>query len=396
MRAIVLAGGRGSRLRGLTDSRSKVMLPLAGRPILEWTLRELNSAGISEAIIVHNYAGERILSYFGTGSKFGMKLSYAKQDMDLGTLGSFLTGFPMVKHDERVLIVNGDNLVRSESITRLLSCEGNALLVAEHESPQNYGVVHLSGDKVTSVVEKPEEYTSRLISTGVWLVSTSIIDEMESDLESGITGLSVTMNRLIDSGMNVQAVRTEDWFDVDYPWDLLSLNQRLLELSDMTISPNAIVHEGVTLTGNVHVGSGSVIHPGTVIEGPVYIGEDCEIGPTAVITGSTSITSGCRIGPFCRIRSSLLMEDVQIDSNSYLHYSVIGPGTHINCHVQVDVSAVELTVRGSKHNVRRLGLVTGESCVLEHGVICSPGTLIDSKTNISRRISISGEHRAED
>ena len=396
MRAIVLAGGRGSRLRGLTDSRSKVMLPLAGRPILEWTLRELNSAGISEAIIVHNYAGERILSYFGTGSKFGMKLSYAKQDMDLGTLGSFLTGFPMVKHDERVLIVNGDNLVRSESITRLLSCEGNALLVAEHESPQNYGVVHLSGDKVTSVVEKPEEYTSRLISTGVWLVSTSIIDEMESDLESGITGLSVTMNRLINSGMNVQAVRTEDWFDVDYPWDLLSLNQRLLELSDMTISPNAIVHEGVTLTGNVHVGSGSVIHPGTVIEGPVYIGEDCEIGPTAVITGSTSITSGCRIGPFCRIRSSLLMEDVQIDSNSYLHYSVIGPGTHINCHVQVDVSAVELTVRGSKHNVRRLGLVTGESCVLEHGVICSPGTLIDSKTNISRRISISGEHRAED
>ena len=396
MRAIVLAGGRGSRLRGLTDSRSKVMLPLAGIPILEWTLRELNSAGISEAIIVHNYAGERILSYFGTGSKFGMKLSYAKQDMDLGTLGSFLTGFPMVKHDERVLIVNGDNLVRSESITRLLSCEGNALLVAEHESPQNYGVVHLSGDKVTSVVEKPEEYTSRLISTGVWLVSTSIIDEMESDLESGITGLSVTMNRLINSGMNVQAVRTEDWFDVDYPWDLLSLNQRLLELSDMTISPNAIVHEGVTLTGNVHVGSGSVIHPGTVIEGPVYIGEDCEIGPTAVITGSTSITSGCRIGPFCRIRSSLLMEDVQIDSNSYLHYSVIGPGTHINCHVQVDVSAVELTVRGSKHNVRRLGLVTGESCVLEHGVICSPGTLIDSKTNISRRISISGEHRAED
>ena len=396
MRAIVLAGGRGSRLRGLTDSRSKVMLPLAGKPILEWTLRELNSAGISEAIIVHNYAGERILSYFGTGSKFGMKLSYAKQDVDLGTLGSFLTGFPMIKHDERILIVNGDNLVRSESITRLLSCEGNALLVAEHQSPQNYGVVHLSGDKVTSVVEKPEEYTSRLISTGVWLVSTSIIDEMESDLESGITGLSVTMNRLINSGMNVQAVRTQDWFDVDYPWDLLSLNQRLLELSDVTISPNAIIHEGVTLTGNVHIGSGSVIHPGTVIEGPVYIGEDCEIGPTAVITGSTSITSGCRIGPFCRIRSSLLMEDVQIDSNSYLHYSVIGPGTHINCHVQVDVSAVELNVRGSKHNVRRLGLVTGESCVLEHGVICSPGTLIDSKTHISRRIRISGEHRAED
>ncbi len=396
MRAVVLAGGRGSRLRGLTDSRSKVMLPLAGRPILEWTLHELKIAGINEAVIVHNYAGERILSHFGTGSKFGMKLSYAKQDVDLGTLGSLLTGLPMVKHDERILIVNGDNLVRSESIQRLLSCEGNALLIAEHNSPENYGVVHLSGDRVTSVVEKPEEYTSRLVSTGVWLVSTGIISDMESDLESGITGLSVTMNRLINSGMHVQAVRTEDWYDVDHPWDLLSLNRRLLEISDIHISPDAIVHEGATLSGKVHVGSGSVIHPGTIIEGPVYIGEDCEIGPTAVITGSTSITSGCRIGPFCRIRSSLLMEDVQVDSNSYLHYSVIGPGTHINCHVQVDVSAVDLTVRGRKHNVRRLGLVTGESCVIEHGVICSPGTLIESKSHISRRTRINGEHQAED
>ena len=123
MRAVVLAGGRGSRLRGLTDSRSKVMLPLAGRPILEWTLQELKTAGINEAVIVHNYAGERILSHFGTGSKFGLKLSYAKQDVDLGTLGSFLTGLPLVKNDERVLIVNGDNLVRSESIKSLLSCD---------------------------------------------------------------------------------------------------------------------------------------------------------------------------------------------------------------------------------------------------------------------------------
>ena len=88
MKAIVLAAGRGSRLGGLTDSRCKVMLPVAGKPIIEWVLMELSEAGVKEAIIVHGYAGSRVLSYLGSGRSLGMKLSFVKQKSPHGTLGA--------------------------------------------------------------------------------------------------------------------------------------------------------------------------------------------------------------------------------------------------------------------------------------------------------------------
>lgn len=396
MKAIILAGGRGERLGGLTDSRSKVMLPLAGKPMLEWLLYELEKTSVSEVTIVHYYASERILTYFGSGRKFRMKINFVKQRTDRGTVGSLMTGLSRINYndEEQILILNGDNMVDSLSITSLIDLKHNGLIVSEHPNAHNYGVVEFKGINVKSITEKPDEnqIKSRMVSTGVWSINKGVIDNIKLDFEEGQTELSTSISKQIKSGLILKSVRTENWHDVDHPWDLNKLNRYLLKRIDRDLSSEAEIHESSTIDGDVFIGKGTIIHPGCVIQGPVYISENCEIGPMAVITGSTSISSNCRIGPFSRIRSSLIMSDVQIDSNCSIHHSIIGPATSLKSNVEIDASSVKKVVRNTNYIIRRLGLVTGEACMLEQGVICAPGTMLGSQVYVSRRTKLDGEY----
>jgi glucose-1-phosphate thymidylyltransferase len=397
MRAIILAGGRGSRLGGLTDSRSKVMLPLAGKPMLDWLLHELEETNVEEAIIVHYYAGERILTHFGSGRNFKIKLKFIKQHSDRGTVGSLMRGLSLLDNDnedDRILILNGDNMVDSKSLKSLLDLEGNGLIVSEHNNPHHYGVVEFKGTNVKSITEKPDinQIRSRMVSTGVWLLNKEVINDIQLEFEEGETELSTSISKQIKKGLNIETVRTNNWHDVDHPWDLHKLNRYILKRMEQTISSKAEIAESVTIEGDVQIGPGTIIHSGCVIQGPVHIAGNCEIGPLAVITGSTSISSGCRIGPFTRIRSSLIMRDVQIDSNCSIHHSIIGPATSLKSNVQVDAGPVEKIVRNTHYPIRRLGLVTGEACMLEQGVICAPGTMLGSQVWVGRRTRLTGEH----
>jgi len=233
MKAIILAGGRGERLGGLTDSRSKVMLPLAGKPMLEWLLYELEKTDVSEVTIVHYYAGERILTHFGSGRNFDMKINFVKQRTDRGTVGSLITGLSKIKltDEEQILILNGDNMVDSTSIKSLLELGTNGLIVSEHSTPHHFGVVEFKGINVKSITEKPDEnqIRSRMVSTGVWSLNKEVIEKIKLDFEEGQTELSTSISKQIKSGLMIKSVRTENWHDVDHPWDLNQLNRYLLK-----------------------------------------------------------------------------------------------------------------------------------------------------------------------
>jgi NDP-sugar pyrophosphorylase family protein len=397
MRAIILAGGRGERLGGLTDSRSKVMLPVAGKPMLQWLLHELEKTEVKEVTIVHYYAGERILTHFGSGRNYDLKIKFVKQHSDRGTVGSLITGLSNIENDDeedRILILNGDNMVDSKSINSLLNIEANGLIISEHNTPHLFGVVEFKGINVRRITEKPDlnQIKSRMVSTGVWYLKKEVLEKIKLDFEEGQTELSTAISKQIMDGLKVESVRTENWHDVDHPWDLNKLNRYLLKRMERSLSKSAEIDESSKIEGDVHIGHGTIIHPGCIIQGPVHIAENCEIGPLAVITGSTSISSGCRIGPFTRIRSSLIMRDVQIDSNCSIHHSIIGPATSLKSNVEVDAASVEKNVRNTHYLIRRLGLVTGEACMLEQGVICAPGTMLGSQVVVGRRTKLDGEH----
>jgi len=227
MRAIILAGGRGKRLGGLTDSRSKVMLPLAGKPMLEWLLHVLEETEVKEVTIVYYYAGERILTHFGSGRDYNLNIQFVKQHSDRGTVGSLITGLSTINEneDDRVLILNGDNMVDSSSINSLLKIEGNGLIVSEHDTPHLFGVVEFRGTNIQSITEKPDinQIRSRMVSTGVWYLKREVIEKIKLDFEEGQTELSTSISKQIKEGLKIESVRTENWHDVDHPWDLNKL-----------------------------------------------------------------------------------------------------------------------------------------------------------------------------
>ena len=390
----MLAAGRGARLGGLTDSRSKVMLPVAGKPIIEWLLQEMVDAGIDRATIVHGYAGARILSSLGSGKALGIELDFVEQTSPHGTLGAALDAMKSMSLDEDVLILNGDNIVSASAIKSLLTAEGPSLLIAEHENPQEFGVVTLNGNIVAAIQEKPvsHEALGRVVSTGALRCPVLWREVFESTVKVGLTGIPDAIRNLLDDDVEIEAIRTDTWVDVDHPWDLIDMNATLLDGIEQHVSEDADVHPSAVIRGSVHISENVVIHPGTVIDGPVHIGPNCDIGPMAVITGSTTVGSGTRIGPFCRIRSSFLMEDVQIDSGTWLQRSVIGPASVLRSHVHVDVGETQKIGDSGEFIVRRLGLVTGEACNIGHGVVSAPGTILGSQVFVGRRVRIAGEH----
>ncbi len=390
----MLAAGRGVRLGGLTDSRSKVMLPVAGRPIIEWLLQEMVEAGIERATIVHGYAGARILSSLGSGKALGIELDFVEQSSPHGTLGAALDAMNSLPLDEDVLILNGDNIVSASAIERLMSADGPSLLIAEHDNPHEFGVVTLNGNMIAAIQEKPplHESLGRVVSTGALRCPVLWREVFESTVKVGLTGIPDAIRNLLDDDVEIEAIRTDTWVDVDHPWDLIDMNATLLNAIEHHVSEDADVHPSAVISGIVHISENVVIHPGTVIDGPVHIGPNCDIGPMAVITGSTTVGAGARIGPFSRIRSSFLMEDVQIDSGTWLQRSVIGPASVLRSHVHVDVGETQKIGNSGEYIVRRLGLVTGEACTIGHGVVSAPGTILGSQVTVGRRVRISGEH----
>lgn len=396
MHAVVLAAGRGERLGVLTDHRSKVMLPIGPRLLIDWNLTELAAAGVRSATIVHGYAGRRLLSHLGSGSQFGLELEFVDQGSMRGISGAVLSGVVASDHSE-VLICNADSIVDADSIRDLIQMDGAALLVTESDRPLEGGVVVIAGGEIESLEEKPavSDAHSRVVSTGVWRFPTELLDGVRAVYDEGEHQFSVAMARLVEGGLGVRTLRAKRWLDANYPWDLLSMNAILLQTKLQEGAGRDVdVHPAAVIDGVVSIGAGSRILPGTVIEGPVHIGENCQIGPMAVITGATTIRDNVRIGPFARIRSSMVMEDVQMDSSTAIHHSIIGAGTHIHSYTKVDSGEVVMRGRSGPQTVRRLGLVCGEDCTIEHGTIFAPGTVLGSRVQVGRRSRVSGEHPA--
>ena len=177
MQCVILAAGEGSRMRPLTTSRPKVMLPLAGKPSLEHLIRNVKSAGISDIIIVVGYREEAIRSYFGDGSEFGVSIKYVVQRKQLGTADALRTAEPFVT--DTFLMLNGDMVVDVEDLAKICETKAPVMAVSTTTHPEDFGVVTLSGDKISSLEEKSPEPKSNIINAGAYLFGCEIFDTLK-------------------------------------------------------------------------------------------------------------------------------------------------------------------------------------------------------------------------
>lgn len=377
MQTVILAAGQGTRLRPLSESVPKPMLPVAGRPIAAHVADAAVAGGADELIFVTGYMAEVVEAYFGEIYN-GVSVSYATQSEQLGTAHAVRAAREHIT--EEFAVLNGDNLYDPESIVELFS-DGPGIGVFEVPNPSAYGVLSTDGGRVTDIIEKPADPPTNLANAGVYLFpaeAREFLDVPKS--ERGEHELTDVLARVIEEH-DVTPVTLERWMDVGRPWELLEANELLL--GEETRQINGEVDPDATLEGAVVVEEGTTIESGVRIEGPTYIGPDCSIGPNAYIRGATLLEGDVHIGQAVEVKNSVLMRGTNVPHLSYVGDSVLGREVNLGAGTNVanlrhDGEDVKLTVKGERVSTgrRKFGVVVGHGAKTAINTSLGPGVTL--------------------
>ncbi|AEH61492.1 Nucleotidyl transferase [Methanosalsum zhilinae DSM 4017] len=385
MKAVILAAGEGTRMRPLTSSRPKVMLPVANKPIIEYILESAISAGIEQFVIVTGYCSQVIEDYFRDGKKWGASIEYVQQEKARGTAHAIEQAKGHV--DARFIVLNGDMMVSSKHLRDLIKSDKDTVLsVKRVENPSDYGIINIDNNLVTEIVEKPEKPDSNLANAGIYLFDEKIFQyiSMTPPSSRGEIEITSTLEIMLNKGLEIGYRKiNENWMDIGRPWDLLNANEIILdhvkEQCHGTVEPNATLH------GRVSIGKGTIIRNGAYIVGPVIIGENCDIGPNCYIRPHTAIGNRVRIGNAVEIKNSIVMDSTNIGHLSYVGDSIIGTGCNFGAGTKVanlrhDGKNIKVTIKGQKIDSRRrkLGVIMGDNVHTAINTSINTGTIIAS------------------
>ncbi|MEA3283158.1 MAG: bifunctional sugar-1-phosphate nucleotidylyltransferase/acetyltransferase [Euryarchaeota archaeon] len=384
MKAVILAAGEGVRCRPLTLTRSKVLLPVANKPTVEYVVQALHDSGIKDIIMVVGYAKERIMNYFGNGKDFGVNIEYAEQKQQLGTAYAIKQVKGLVEGE--FLVLNGDNLVSEETIADLTEKHtgGVSILTAARADAAGYALVEEMDGNVRKITEGLALKGVCNVNTGIYIFNQDIFDAIEETLKSdlGEFGITDSIQRMVAAGCGVRAYRTDHtWMDVIHSWNLLGVNARVLEDTPESVHETAEV--AGLVKGRVIVGSDSIIGAGSYIKGPVIIGRDCEIGPNVVIAPSTSIGDNVTIEPFTYIRNCVILDNTYIGSGSTIKNSIIGENNLIESHFITESGKnLMIELEGMLCYAGELGTVLGDGNRVGCNVSTVAGTLVGPECRI--------------
>ena len=336
MKGVILHGGRGARLRPLTHTGPKQLIPVANKPISQYVLEDLIQTGITDvAIMLGDISPEKVVEYFGDGSKFGAKITYIHQGAPKGIAHAVSLCKDFVE-DEPFVIYLGDNLIH-KGISKYVEAFQNSkcdagLLLATVDDPQRYGVVQLDEfNRIIGVEEKPKLPKSNFVIVGVYFFTSCIFDAIKRIKPSWRDELEITdaISELLSSQKYKIASFFVDgwWDDTGTADDILKANRYILdnELKSLNLGR---VEGGVSIEERVYIDEGTIIRQGSVIRGPTCVGKSCEIGPRTYIGPYTSIGDKCKLTN-ANIESSVLLEGVTIGCEIKIIDSLIGKDVQI-------------------------------------------------------------------
>ncbi|MCL2115048.1 MAG: sugar phosphate nucleotidyltransferase, partial [Methanobrevibacter sp.] len=311
MKAIILSAGEGTRMRPLTLTKPKTMLPVAGKPIIQYNIEALRDSGITDILLVVNYKESMVKDYFKDGEDFGVKISYKTQKKLLGTANAIDYGEDFV--NDTFIVLNGDIILDRDLIKNILNeyleHKPDTLMVLKTvENPSHFGVVEIENNIVKNIVEKPKlkEAPSNLVNTGVYIFNKDIFEKIAKTTvsERGEYEITDSLAMQINEGQIVRGYETEkNWIDVGRPWELIEINEILLEKIKTNIKGK--IEDGAHVHGEIFLGEGSIIRSGVYIEGSVYIGKNCDIGPNSYIRGNSYFGDNVKVGNAVEIKNSI-------------------------------------------------------------------------------------------
>jgi glucose-1-phosphate thymidylyltransferase len=328
---LILTGGKGTRLRPITYTQAKQLIPVANKSILFYGIEILRDAGITDIGFILGDTAEQVIEAVGDGSKFGIKATFIRQDAPLGLAHAVLTAEPFIGKDRFVMFL-GDNLIKQplhKYVEEFMDPAINSvIMLTPVENPSSFGVAELEGDKVIRLVEKPKEPKSNLALVGIYFFDNNIFD-MARQLNPSPRGeLEITdaIQSLIDNGYNVRSHKITGWWkDTGKLEDLIEANRMILE--DLEKNIEGKVDNETEIQGRVKIEPGAVVDK-SVIRGPSIIGagaiiRNSYIGPFSSIAPGAKIINS-------QIEYSIIMDDVEItDVEGRIEYSLAGRGSKI-------------------------------------------------------------------
>ncbi len=331
MKALVLAGGRGTRLRPITNTINKHLIPIAGRPMIFRVLDDIAECGITDVIVNLNKGDKEVPAAIGDGSKWGIKITYIEQEIPNGMMYPILLAEPLLQ-GEPFLLFGGDNILSGgikQHYDAFLASDATAhLLVTRVKNWERFGVAVVKDGRVIKTVEKPKEFVSDMAVTAVYFYRPPIMEAMKN-VKPELKGNStipeyyppLAHQWLIDHGYKVTVGEVTGWWkDTGKPEDLLEGNSLVLHGIETKIDGE--VDPAAVIQGKVQIGKGSRIGAGVKIRGPVTIGKDCVlercyIGPYTSIGDRAHITDA-------EVEHSILMNDVTIKTKKRIVESILG------------------------------------------------------------------------
>jgi glucose-1-phosphate thymidylyltransferase len=353
LKGLVLAGGKGSRLRPLTATGAKQLVPVANKPVLFYALEQLVAAGITEIGIVTGDTGEQVRAAVGDGSRFGASVSYLPQSAPLGLAHAIVTARDWLADDPFCMFL-GDNFLMggiADHAARFRAGDGAAqILLKPVADPRAFGVALLdAAGRVTQLVEKPREPISDLAVIGVYFFGPEIHRVTPSLAPSARGELEITdaIAGMIAAGYDVRsAIITDEWIDTGKKDDMLEANRLVLGTIDRRI--DGAVDDDSTVVGPVVIEAGAVV-VGSTVRGPAIIGSGARL-TDAYVGPFTAIGPGCTLTS-CEIEHSIVLERSEIRD--------------VDCRIADSLIGREVTVARSPLKPHAMRLMIGDHSMVD-------------------------------
>jgi mannose-1-phosphate guanylyltransferase len=335
LKAVILVGGEGTRLRPLTYHTPKPMVPVLNLPFLEHVIRNLKEHNITEIVMAQFYLPASMREYFGDGSKFGVKLYYVMEEKPLGSAGAVKNVEDFL--DGTFFVLNGD-IIHNRDFTAILKFHRRhrakvTIVLTPVADPTQYGVVETdTNNRVKRFLEKPkaEEVTTNMINAGTWVVEPEILQRIPPDTKCSFER-DVFPQMLADKVPFYAYVTDNYWMDTGTPENYIQLHRDILNGK----------HEGYAVDEEVMIGKRCRIDASAKFKGKVVIGDNCKVGKGVKFTGPVIIGPNCRIGENTTITDSVLWHDDDIGNNVKIKSSILAD----NCKIG-DESILNAAVLG--------------------------------------------------
>jgi mannose-1-phosphate guanylyltransferase len=358
VQAVILVGGEGTRLRPLTSTVPKPVMPLVDRPFLAYMLEWLRRHDVDDVVLSMGYLSTAVRNVLGDGAAYGLRLRYVEEPEPRGTAGALKYAESLL--DERFFMLNGDVLTDMDLSAQLAQhvstgARGTLALVPV-DDPSSYGLVRMNGENaVLEFVEKPsiDQIDTNLISAGAYILEREVVDLIPPDANVSIE--REIWPQLVGEGLFGFAHERAYWLDIGTPERYLQGTFDIIEGDVMTEVTQRLGTDYVALADDVTIPESARVVPPAVIERGVELGEGSHVGSLVVLC------DGVSVGPDARIERAVVMQGAEIGEGCILRDCVVAAGARIGAQTQVTGGAV----LGE-------GVTIGADNVLTHGVRVFP------------------------